>query len=154
MENPFKLNDITEEQILKVVKYFDTYKNWHWDTSWERESQIRIRYWILHNREWFTVDIAEQKKAEKFKRDGESYRWRKEQEINDHLKEYRQQNYWTEWTYDLMRTYNREDGRQINIWIMVQDNDGIKRTHAVDIEERQNPDYFQEIVKRFNLVID
>ena len=53
-----------------------------------------------------------------------------------------------------MRTYNREDGRQINIWIMVQDNDGIKRTHAVDIEERQNPEYFQEIIKRFNLVID
>jgi hypothetical protein len=37
---------------------------------------------------------------------------------------------------------------------MVQENDGIKRTHAVDIEERQNPDYFQEIVKRFNLLID
>jgi len=154
MENPFKLNNITEDQILKVVKYFDTYKNWHGDTSWESESQIRIRYWILHRRDWLTIDIAEQEKTKTKKRNGESYRWKKEQEINQHLKEYRQQNYWTEWTYDLMRTYNREDGRQINIWIMVQTNDGIKRTHAVDIEERQNPEYFQEIIKRFNLVID
>ena len=154
MENPFRLNDITEEQISKVVKYFDTYKNWHWDSSWESESQIRVRYWILHWKWELTLDIAEQEKDKIKKRNGESYRWKKEQEINDHLKEYRQQNYWNEWTYDLMRTYNREDGRQINIWIMVQDNDGIKRTHAVDIEERQNPDYFQEIVKRFNLVID
>lgn len=154
MENPFKLNDITEEQISKVVRYFDTYKNWHGDTSWESECQIRIRYWILHQRWELTLGIAEQEKAKTKKRDGESYKWRKEQEINKHLKEYRQQNYWNEWVYELMRSYDREDGKQINIWIMTTENNEIKRTHAVDIEERENPDYFQEIVKRFNLVID
>lgn len=154
MENPFKLNHITEEQILKVVKYFDTYKNWHWDTSWESECQIRIRYWILHNRWELTIDIAEQEKAKTKKRDGESYRWKKEQELNQHLKEYRQQNYWTDGTYELMRSYEWEDWRQINIWIMTTENNEIKRTHAVDIEERQNPEFFQEIIKRFNLVID
>lgn len=154
MENPFKLNHITEDQILKVVKYFDTYKNWHGDTSWESECQIRIWYWILHCRGELTIDIAEQEKAKTKKREMESYRWRKEQEINQHLKEYRQQNYWNEWTYDLMRTYEWEDGRQVNIWIMVQENNEIKRTHAVDIVEKKNPDYFQEILKRFNLVID
>ena len=29
----------------------------------------------------------------------------------------------------------------------------IRYSHAVEIEERQNPEYFQEIAKRFNLVI-
>lgn len=154
MENPFRLNDITEEQISKVIKYFDTYKNWHGDTSWERESQIRIRYWILHSRWELTVDLAKQEAEKRDKRDHESYRWRKEQELNQHLRDYRHQNFWEDGKYELARLYEWEDGRQINIWIMTTENNEIKRSHMVDIEEKQNPDYFQEIVKRFNLVID
>lgn len=154
MENPFKLNHITEEQILKVVKYFDTYKNWHGDTSWERESQIRSWYWILHSKGELTVDIAEQEQLKKKKREWESYRWRKEQELTQHLREYRQQNFWENWKYELARLYEWVDWRQVNIWIMTTVNNEIKWTHMVDIEEKQNPDYFQEIVKRFNLVID
>lgn len=154
MENLFKMNPITEEQILKVVKYFDTYKNWHGDTSWEMESQIRVWYWRLHWRGELTIDIAEQEKAKTKKKNAETYKWLKEQEINKHLKEYRQQNYWEKWVYELMRSYDWMDWKTINIWIMTTVNNDIKRTHAVEIEERQNPEYFQEIIKRFNLVID
>lgn len=153
MKNPFKLNELTEEQVLKVLKYFDTRKNGHGDTSGEKESQIRARYWILRAKWEFTCDIAEAEKLKNKKRDQESYRRFKEQEIRDHLKAYRQEEYWNEWVFELMRVYEREDWRQVNIWIMKTD-DWIKRTHAVEIEERQNPEYFQEIIKRYNLVIE
>ena len=157
MENPFKLNDITEEQILKVIKYFDTYKNGHWDTSWESECQIRIWYWILHERWDLTIDIAEQERAKDRKRDQESYRWNKEQEINNHLKAYRQEKAGDTGIYELMRLNEWEDWRTMVIGFMEKFDDQLgkyKWSHAVEIEERCNPEYFQEIAKRFKLVID
>ena len=153
MKNPFKINELNEEQILKVLKYFDTRNNWHGDTSWEKESQIRARYWILHAKWELTIDVAEQEKLKSQKRDWESYKRFKEQEIKEHLKAYRQEEYWNEWVFELMRVYEREDWRQINIWIMKTD-DWIRRTHAIEIEERRNPEYFQEIINRYKLLID
>lgn len=148
MEIAVKLKPLTEEQISSVCNYFDT-----WDKGDYTESQLWCMYWRM-KAQWVKLDKAEEYLNKQLKRKQESYRWKKEQEINEHLKVYRQQNYWTDWVYELMRCYNRDDGRQINIWIMEQKNDWVKRTHAVEIEERQNPDYFQEIIKRFNLVID
>jgi hypothetical protein len=56
-----------------------------------------------------------------------------------------------------MRLKEWEDGRTIVMWFMWNydlEKQKQRWSHVVEIEERQNPDYFQEIVKRFNLVID
>lgn len=144
----FKLKPMTEDQVLSVVNYFDT-----WDTWEYSESQIWFMYWRLRAN-WSKIDKAEEYLEKIKKRKAESYRWNKEQEINKHLKEYRQETQWEKWVYELMRTYEWQDWRTINIWIMSTRNNELKRTHAVSIDEKENPEYFQEIIKRFNLVID
>lgn len=151
MQNPFQSQPITEEQIYKVVNYFDT-----WDTWWESESRIRLRYWKM-KANWSKIDKAEEEIAKAIKRRQESYRWQKEQEINKHLKEYRQEKQWENGIYELMRLNEWEDWRTMVLWFMENfDTERQKQrwSHVVEIEERLNPDYFQEIVKRFNLVID
>lgn len=151
MDQPFKIQPITEEQICKVVNYFDT-----GDTGGESESRIRLRYWRMKN-QWSTIDKAEEQIKKAIKRKHESYRWQKEQELNEHSKIYRQEKAWDTWRYELMRLKEWEDWRTMVIWFMEKYDETtwkIKRSHAVEIEERQNPDYFQEIADRFNLVID
>lgn len=151
MEQPFKTQPITEEQIYKVVNYFDT-----WDTGGESESRIWLRYWRMKS-QWSTIDKAEEQIKKAVKRKHESYRWQKEQEINEHSKMYRQEKAWENWKYELMRLKEWEDWRTMVIWFMEKYDETtwkIKRSHAVEIEERQNPDYFQEIADRFSLVID
>lgn len=147
----FKLKPLTEEQILSVVNYFDT-----WDTGEFTESQIWFMYWRL-KAQWNKIDKAEEYLENIKKRKAESYRWNKEQEINQHMKEYRQETAWDTWRYELMRLKEWEDWRTLVLWFMGNydtEKNKQKWSHVIEIEERQNPDYFQEIVKRFNLVID
>ena len=147
----FKLKPLTEEQILSVVNYFDT-----WDTGEFSESQIWFMYWRL-KAQWNKIDKAEEYLEKMKKRKAESYRWNKEQEINQHMKEYRQETAWDTWRYELMRLKEWEDWRTLVLWFMGNydtEKNKQKWSHVIEIEERQNPDYFQEIVKRFNLVID
>ena len=151
MQNPFQSQPMTEEQIYKVVNYFDT-----WDTWWESESRIRLRYWKM-KANWSKIDKAEEEIEKTIKRKQESYRWQKEQEINKHMKEYRQEKQWDNGIYELMRLNEWEDWRTMVLGFMENfDTERQKQrwSHVIEIEERLNPDYFQEIVKRFNLLID
>lgn len=151
MDTPFKLNELTEEQLSAVVNYFDT-----GDTGWINEKKIRFRYWVMKSK-WTKIDKAEEQIQKLLKRKQDSYRWLKEQEINDHVKAYKQETAGDTWRYELMKLNEWEDGRTLIIWFMWNydmDRQKQKWTHVVEIEERQNPDYFQEIIKRFNLVID
>ena len=151
MDNPFKTNELTEEQVSQVVNYFDTGDTWDYT-----ESQI----WFMYGKmkaQWMKFDKAEEYLSKQLKRKYESYRRQKEQELNDHSKQYRQEKAGDTWRYELMRVNEREDGRTMVIWFMEKYDEQtgkIKWSHAVEIEERQNPEYFQEIVNRFNLVID
>ena len=151
MENPFKTNELTEEQVSQVVNYFDT-----GDTGNLTESKIRFMYWRMKN-QGIKFDKAEEYLSKQLKRKQESYRWQKEQELNQHQKEYRQEKAWETWRFELMRLKEWEDWRTMVIWFMEKYDEQTgkyKRSHAVEIEERLNPDYFQEIADRFNLVID
>ena len=70
----FKLKPLTEEQILSVVNYFDT-----WDTGEFSESQIWFMYWRMKN-QGIKFDKAEDYLSKQLKRKQDSYRWQKEQE--------------------------------------------------------------------------
>lgn len=151
MENPFKTNELTEEQVSQVVNYFDT-----WDTGNYTESQIWFMYGKMKH-QGIKFDKAEEYLSKQLKRKQDSYRWQKEQELNEHSKQYRQEKAWDTWKFELMRLKEWEDWRTMVIWFMEKFDEQTgkyKRSHAVEIEERLNPDYFQEIADRFNLVID
>lgn len=151
MENPFKTNELTEEQVSQVVNYFDT-----GDTGDYTESQIWFMYGKIKH-QWMKFDKAEEYLSKQLKRKQDSYRWQKEQELNEHMKSYRQEKAWDTWRFELMRLKEWEDWRTMVIWFMEKYDEQtgkIKRSHAVEIEERLNPEYFQEIADRFNLVID
>lgn len=151
MREAIKLKPLTEEQISSVCNYFDTWDKWKYT-----ESQIYLLYGRMKS-QGVQIDKAEEVIEKLNKRRQESYRWNKEQEINQHMKEYRQQTQWDSGVYELMRLKEWEDGRTIVMWFMWNydlEKQKQKRSHVVEIEERQNPDYFQEIVKRFNLVIN
>ena len=146
-----KIQPLTEEQISAVTNYFD-----NGDKGNYTESNIRLWYWRMKG-QGVKIDVAEEGIRKQNKRKQESYRRNKEQEINDHLKAYRQEKAWENGVYELMRVNEREDGRTMVIWFMEKFDEQLgkyKWSHAVEIEERQNPDYFQEIAKRFKLVID
>lgn len=151
MQTAMKLKPLTEEQISSVCNYFDT-----WDKGKYTESQIYLLYGRMKS-QGIQIDKAEEVIEKLNKRKQETYRWNKEQEINQHIKEYRQQTQWDNGVYELMRLKEWEDGRTIVMWFMWNydlEKQKQRWSHVVEIEERQNPDYFQEIVKRFNLVID
>lgn len=151
MDQPFKKQPITEDMICKVVNYFDT-----GDTSWESVSRIWLRYGMMKSH-GDTIDKAEEEIGKLNKRKQESYRRLKEQEINKHMKEYRQETQWDKGVYELMKLNEWENWRTMVLWFMGNydiERQKQRRSHVIEIEERQNPDYFQEIVKRFNLVID
>lgn len=151
MQAAVKLKPLTEEQISSVCNYFE---------KWEKGNFTESQIWFLYGRmkaNWVTINDAEEYLKKQDKRKWESYRRQKEQEINQHMKEYRQEKAWDTGRYELMRLKEREDGRTMVIWFMEKYDEQtwkIKWSHAVEIEERQNPDYFQEIADRFNLVID
>lgn len=151
MQEAIKIKPLTEEQILSICKYFDDWDKWKFT-----ESQIRMLYWRM-KAQWTKIDKAEEQIEKINKRKQESYRRNKEQEFNTHLKAYKQETAGDYWKYELMKLNEREDWRTLVVWIMWNydiERQRQKRVHAVEIEERQNPSYFQEIIKRFNLVID
>lgn len=148
---PIEIKPITEEQKSIVRNYFET-----WDQWWLTTSNIRFCYWRMRAH-WERIEKAEEELQKLKKRKQESYRRNKEQEINQNMKDYRIQTWWDIWKYELMKVNNREDWRTIVMWFLRNYDvakDRQSRSHVVEIEERQNPNYFQEIIKRFNLLIE
>lgn len=151
MEMPVKLKPLTEEQISAVCRFFDTGNKGDYT-----ESQIYFLYWRMRA-QWIKFAKPEEELFKEKKKKQETYRWKKEQEINEHLKQYKIETAGDYGKYELMKVNSREDGRSIVIWIMKSfdtEKARVTRSHSVEIEERCNPDYFQEVVDRFNLVIE
>lgn len=150
MKQMMRIQPLTEEQKWIVHKFFET-----WDKQWATESQIRLWYWRM-KAHWTRIDKAEEEISKLLKRKSESYRRFKEQEINQHMKEYKQETWWDILRYELIKVNERTLWKSIVIWWIWHydaEKDKQKRNHVIEIEERRNPEYFQEIIKRFNLLI-
>ena len=151
MREMIKMEPLTEEKISLVRNYFETWELW-----WKSESEIWFTYWRMRYY-WMKIDKAEEYLAEKRWEKEEVYKWKMEQELKQHLKEYKQETWWDNWIYELVNLKEWEDGRTLEIGILWgYDTERQKQrwVHTVEIEERRNPKFFQEIVKRYNLVID
>lgn len=98
------------------------------------------------------IDIAEQYMELIKKERQNQYRFIKENEIKDKLKEFEIKNGWG-YNYDVVNLTFYQDGRVLEIWIQngIKENGETKRSQTIDIEERQNPLYFKELLKRYKL---
>lgn len=98
------------------------------------------------------INIAEQYMEMITKERQNQYRFIKENEIKEKLKEFEIKNGWG-YNYEVVNLSFYQDGRVLEIWIMdwLKDNWQTKRSQTIDIEERQNPLYFKELLKRYKL---
>ena len=145
-----KIKPLTEEQKSEVKAYFQN-KTIE-ELKQDKEHQIiwfnygRMRYY------WEKIDIAEQY-MESIKKDRQNqYRFIKENEMKEKLKEFEIKNGWW-YNYEVVNLGFYQDWRVLEIWIIdwLKDNGQTKRSQTVDIEERLNPIYFKELLKRYKL---
>ena len=147
----FNLKPLTEEQKQAVINYFDSGDLW-----WFTESQLWFMYWRM-KAHWFRIEKAEQEIAESQRKKHESYKWIKENEMSSHLKEYKQETWWENGTYCFVRLKDWDGWKTLVLWIPKNydaENDRQRRSHVIEVEEYRNPDYFQELMKRFNILSD
>ena len=103
---------------------------------------------------WENIAVADKYLEEKKKRKETNYRFFKENEMKEKLEEYNQKTWTMNNSFDVMNFWNRKIWRTLEIWIMDwnKDNWDIRWKQSIEIEERRNPDYFKELLKRFKLI--
>ena len=141
---------MTEEQKSEVRAYFQNKKLDELRQDKEHQ-RIWFNYWRMrcHSEK---IDIAEQY-IESLKKDRQNqYRFIKENEMKEKLKEFEIKNGWG-YNFEVVNLSFYQDWRVLEIWIIdwLKDNWQTKRSQTVDIEERQNPIYFKELLKRYKL---
>lgn len=103
---------------------------------------------------WEKIDVADKYLEDIRKRKQTNYRFLKENEIKEKLEEYNQKTWTMNNSFDVMNFWNRKLWRTLEIWIMDwnKENGDIRWKQSIEIEERRNPDYFKELLKRFKLL--
>lgn len=98
------------------------------------------------------IDIAEQYMEMITKDRQNQYRFIKENEIKEKLKEFEIKHGWG-YYHEVVNLSFYQDGRVLEIWIMDgnKEDGQTRRSQTIDIEERQNPLYFKELLKRYKL---
>lgn len=145
------MKPLTEEQKSEVRAYFQNKKLEELKQD-KRNQKIWFNYWRMRQRYGERIDIAEQYMELIKKERQNQYRFIKENEIKEKLKEFEIKNGWW-YNYEVVNLSFYQDWRVLEIWIMdwVKDNGQTKRSKTIDIEERQNPLYFKELLKRYKL---
>ena len=140
-------DDITEEMILSLVNYFDTWVL----PEWMKESRLWQLYWRLKAR-WNKIDKAEEMLKPLINKKQEDYKWRIINEMQQWLKDIRNEN-WGAWTYnyEIANIKEWEKWRTMQLWFIDTDpqTNKTKRRHSVEIEERRNPEFFQEMLEKY-----
>lgn len=132
----------------EVIEYFKNSNNL---------KELNSKIWFNYGRmraNWEKIDVAEKYLEENKKRKETNYRFIKENEMKSKLEEYNQKTWTKNNSFDVMNFWNRELWRTLEIWIMDwnKDNWDIRWKQSIEIEERRNPEYFKELLKRFKLV--
>lgn len=147
-----KIKPLTEEQKSEVKAYFQN-KALNELKQDKKNQRIWFNYGRMRQSYWERIDIAEQYMEMITKERQTQYRFIKENEIKEKLKEFEIKNGWG-YNYEVVNLGFYQDWRVLEIWIIdgLKDNGQTKRSQTIDIEERFNPLYFKELLKRFKLV--
>lgn len=139
-------DDITEEMILDLVNYFDTWAL----PEWMSESKLWQTYWRLRAR-GNKIDKAEEMLKPLKEQKKEDYKWKMLWEMRRWIEDIKNNMQW-EWSdrYDLANVKERADWRTMQLGIMYTNDDNkLRRKNSVVIEERQNPEFFEEMLKKY-----
>jgi len=145
------MKPLTEEQKSEVIAYFQN-KTIDELKQDKKNQKIWFNYWRMRFN-WEKIDVAEQYCNKIRDERCSQYRFIKENDIKGKLKEFEIKNGWW-YNYEVVNLGFYQDWRVLEIWIMdwLKDNWQTKRAQTIEIEERQNPIYFKELLKRFKLV--
>jgi len=138
------MDDITEDKISDLVTFLDN--PWTWVNP-----RMALLYGRLKNR-WNKLDKAEERLDKDRQKKKESYKWKIINEIKQWLEDMRNENWWwyNPYKYEIANIKNRADWRTLLIWFRDVDSEWkTKRRHSVLIEEKNNPDFFQEMMQKY-----
>jgi len=140
-----KLEPLTEDQKSLVREYF---KN----GTKENKPQMFIRYGRMKNGGEI-IEKAEQMIKEAQQRKEDWYKRYMNKQIKENMEAYKQR-FQEDGNYQLLKLNHWEDWRTMVLWIEGMfdiETKRQKREQVIEIEERRNPTYFQEVAKRFNV---
>lgn len=138
------MDDITEEKISDLVTFLDN--PWTWVNS-----RMALLYGRLKAR-WNKLDKAEERLDKDRQRKKESYKWKIINEIKQWLEDMRNENWWwyNPYRYEIANIKSRADWKTLLIWFRDTDeNWKTKWRHSVLIEEKENPDFFKEMMDKY-----
>ena len=138
------MDDITEDKISDLVTFLDN--PWTWVNP-----RMALLYGRLKNR-WNKLDKAEERLDKDRQKKRESYKWKIINEIKQWLEDMRNENWWwyNPYRYEIANIKNRVDWRTLLIWFRDVDSEWkTKWRHSVLIEEKNNPDFFQEMLDKY-----
>lgn len=100
---------------------------------------------------WEKLDKAEERLDKDIQKKKESYKWKIINEIKQWIEDMRNETWWVgHYEYEIVNIKNREDWRTMQIWFNDTDiNDKTKWRHSILIEEKQNPEFFQEMMRKY-----
>ena len=136
---------LTEEQKCSVREYF---KN----GAKENKPQMFIRYGRMKNGGEI-IEKAEQMIKETQQKKEDWYKRYMNKQIKENMEAYKQR-FQEDGNYQLLKLNHWEDWRTMVLWIEGMfdiETKRQKREQVIEIEERRNPTYFQEVAKRFNV---
>ena len=138
------MDDITEDKISDLVTFLDN--PWTW---------VNPRMALLYGRlkaRWEKLDKAEERLDKDRQRKRESYKWKIINEIKQWLEDMKNENWWwyNPYRYEIANIKSRVDWKTLLIWFRDTDeNWKTKRRHSVLIEEKENPDFFKEMMDKY-----
>jgi hypothetical protein len=136
---------LTEEQKDLVREYF---KN----GAKENNPKMFIRYGRMKN--WGEIiEKAEQMIKEAQQRKEDWYKRYMNKQIKENMEAYKQR-FQEDGNYQLLKLNHWDDWRTMVLWIEGMfdiETKRQKREQVIEIEERRNPAYFQEVANRFNV---
>lgn len=138
------MDDITEDKISDLVTFLDN--PWTWVNP-----RMALLYGRLKNR-WNKLDKAEERLDKDRQRKKESYKWKIINEIKQWLEDMRNENWWwyNPYRYEIANIKSRADWKTLLIWFRDTDeNWKTKRRHSVLIEEKENPEFFKEMMDKY-----
>lgn len=101
---------------------------------------------------WTKIDIAEQYMEWVEKERQNQYRFIKENEMKEKLRDWEIKNWWG-YQFEVVNLSFYISWRVLEIWILnwTKENWETRRAQTIEIDERFNPIYFKELLKKYKL---
>lgn len=139
-------DDITEEKILDLIKFLDTGEL--------PEGMTKSKMFYLYGRlkaRGEKIDKAEELLKPCYEKKKENYKRKILNEIKQWNEDMRNESRWIgHYEYEMVNIKHWDKWRTMQIWFSEIDmNNKQKRLHSVVLKERENPEFFREMLEKY-----